>query len=869
MRPVESVVAASVRRPWLVLLAAALLAALGLWVTVTRFAIDTDTAKLISPTVPWRQAEIALDRAFPQRTELVAIVIDAPSAETAEEAADDLATALRARPGLFRAVERPDGGAFLARNGFLFLPTAELRATLDQLTRQAPLLSILAGDPSLRGFADTIRATLLGLRSGDVGLDDLAPRFDAFATTIERALKGEPARLSWRAVMAGGEGSLSDLRKIVLARPVMDYTALQPGAAATDAVREAAARLDLTAARGFDVRLTGPVPLADDEFATVAENMELNIGLTLLAVVGILFWALRSPKLVLAVLVTLLVGLVLTSGLGLLLVGSFNLISVAFFVLFIGLGVDFGIQYAVRYRAERYAHDEARTALVRAGASVGFSLTLAALSLIAGFLSFLPTDFRGVSELGLIAGLGMVIAYAASFTVLPALVAVLRPGPEGRPVETASLAGLDHWIAGHRRLVLGATGLVVLAGLPALLALRFDSDPMNLRDPSVESVSTYLDLARDPATSPTSLDVLAPNAAEATRLAERLAALPEVGRVISLSTFLPEEQDRKLELLRAAEPDLAAVLAANPVPGPSPAEAEAALRRAATGLRDAAAGPTSPARASVMRLATALDRTADAAAGPREAVRRAVTVDFERLVAGLRAAFTAETVTRANLPPSITDAWQAADGRLRLEVFPKDESLSPAARDAFAAAVRAIAPGATGAPVSIVESGRTIVTAFTQAGIYAFVAITLILWVAMRRLLDVMLALGPLVLAGILTLQAARIVGLDLNFANIIALPLMFGVGVAFHIYYLIAWRAGVAEALASSLTRAIFFSALTTGVAFGSLWASSHPGTASMGELLAISLVFTLLAAFLIVPAFLGPPPAAKKPVSGASGRG
>jgi predicted RND superfamily exporter protein len=173
----------------------------------------------------------------------------------------------------------------------------------------------------------------------------------------------------------------------------------------------------------------------------------------------------------------------------------------------------------------------------------------------------------------------------------------------------------------------------------------------------------------------------------------------------------------------------------------------------------------------------------------------------------------------------------------------------------FARSVQSVVPEAGGAPISVVEAGKTVVYAFLEAGALAFVAIFAILVVALRRALDVALTLGPLVLAGIMSLEAADLVGMSLNFANIIALPLMFGVGVAFHIYYVIAWRKGVADMLASSLTRAIFFSSLTTGTAFGSLFLSSHPGTASMGELLAISLFFTLLAAFVIVPAFLGPP--------------
>ncbi|MDB5512315.1 MAG: hopanoid biosynthesis-associated transporter HpnN [Enterovirga sp.] len=835
---------------------ALLLTAVGLWATVTRFAINTDTASLISPSVEWRQIEIAFDRAFPQRTELVVAVLDGASPEQAEDAAERLADALRKRPDAFRSVERPDGGPFFAQNGLLFLPEAELRGTLATLAEQAPLLSVMAGDPSLRGFAQTVGATLAGIRSGAVTLAELAPRYDMFSRAIETVLAGGRARLSWRTLLAGGDGAArADLRKIVLVRPVMDYSALQPGAAGTETLRRVAAELGLVPDNGVTMRLTGPVPLADEEFATVAENMELNVGLTLLAVALILFAALRSPKLILAVLITLVSGLVITSGLGLLAIGQLNLISVAFFVLFIGLGVDFGIQYAVRYRADRFDHDDLEQALRSAARGLGFPLTLAALSLVAGFLSFLPTEFRGVSELGLIAGMGMIVAWAMSFTLLPALIAVLRPAAERAPLETASLVALDHWIARNRRLVLGATALLVLAGTPALLALRFDSDPMNLRDPQVESVSTYRDLATRPETSPTSIDVLAPSLAEARILAARLEALPAVLRAVTLDTFVPDDQEPKLAQLRAADAALGAVLRPDRVPAPTPDDVAAALRQTAERLRKAAAGADAGAAAAASRLAEALERVAAAPAARQDGAKEAVLMDFERLLAQLRTSFAAQPVTRETLPADLVASWVAADGRARIEVAPRLDVSDPAANARFVEAVRGVAPQISGAPVTIIESGATIVRAFVQAGLYALIAITAILWVAMRRLLDVVLAIGPLVLAGILTLQAAHLVGLDLNFANIIALPLMFGVGVAFHIYYLIAWRTGVADVLASSLTRAIFFSALTTGTAFGSLWASSHPGTASMGELLAISLVFTLLAAFFVVPAFLGPP--------------
>lgn len=229
--------------------------------------------------------------------------------------------------------------------------------------------------------------------------------------------------------------------------------------------------------------------------------------------------------------------------------------------------------------------------------------------------------------------------------------------------------------------------------------------------------------------------------------------------------------------------------------------------------------------------------------------------DFERLLKDLRVQLDAHAVTENSLPDRILRDWVSEEGQYRIEVFPKGDSNDSKVMTTFAEALRRIAPDASGPPIVVAQAGVTVVDAFKRAGLYAFSAIFLILVVALRNPWHVALTLGPLVLAGVLSLETADALGMSLNFANIIALPLMLAVGVAFHIYYVIAWRKGISDMLASSLTRAIFFSSLTTGTAFGSLMLSSHPGTASMGKLLAISLFFTLVAAFFVVPAFLGPP--------------
>jgi predicted RND superfamily exporter protein len=173
----------------------------------------------------------------------------------------------------------------------------------------------------------------------------------------------------------------------------------------------------------------------------------------------------------------------------------------------------------------------------------------------------------------------------------------------------------------------------------------------------------------------------------------------------------------------------------------------------------------------------------------------------------------------------------------------------------FARAVLAVEPTASGGPISILESGHAVVRAFIEAGFWALVSIAVLLWIVLRRFTDVLLTLIPLLLAGVVTLEICVLIGLKLNFANIIALPLLLGVGVAFKIYYIMAWRAGQTGLLQSALTRAVLYSAMTTATAFGSLWLSSHPGTSSMGKLLALSLVTTLAAAVLFQPVLMGPP--------------
>ena len=847
---------ACVRHPWLVVLIALVLSGASMVYVARNFAITTNIAALISNNPPSRQRQTEYNRHFPLHA--IIAVVDAPAPELAAKAADELAAALERRGGSIRAVHKPGGGEFFARNGLLFLPTQEVVQTAGALSKAEPLLATLASDPTLRGVTSALESGLTAVDLGRLPLDAMTRPLTLAADTLDNVLAGRPATFSWVSMAEGRPPEPHELRRFLEIDPVLDYGALEPGAKATSAIRETAADLKLGSEYHARVRLTGLVPMSDDEFATVREGAGLNLTLTIVAVLAILWFALRSGRIITAVALSLVVGLVTTAALGLVMVHTLNLISVAFFVLFIGIGVDFGIQFSVRYRSERHHIDNLHDALLSAAAKAGGPLALAALATAAGFMSFLPTDYRGLGEFGQIAGCGMLIAFIASITLLPALLALLNPPGETHAMGFAALAPVDLFLERRRVPVIVGTILVVLAGAPLLLKLPFDFNPMNLRDPHKESVATYNELKQDPQAGGNSIDILTSSLKEADAVAARVTKIPEVSGTFTLSSFIPGDQEPKLAAIDAAAAKLDPSLNPKSVePAPSDEEVVGSLNSAAEHLTQLASDEKEggPGAAAAKRLAGSLTQLAQSNPVTRQRADAAFIPTLKIALDQLRLALHAQRITAENLPRDFAEDWVSADGHARVEVLPKGDPNDSEVLRRFALAVLAVAPNATGSAISFYEAARTIVRAFIEAGGWALLSIAIILWVTLRRLTDVLLTLVPLIMAATVTLELCVLLDLPLNFANILALPLLLGVGVAFKIYYIMAWRAGKTRLLESTLTRAVIFSAMTTATAFGSLWLSHHPGTSSMGKLMALSLVCTMAAAVLFQPVLMGPP--------------
>jgi hopanoid biosynthesis associated RND transporter like protein HpnN len=823
--------------------------------TAHHFTINTDINTLISPNLDWRKRDQQFEQAF-DRDRTILAVIDSPTPELTGSAEQALEPKLMSDTVHFSSVHPLGSGEFFEKNGLLFLPTDQVKQATSQFEQAAPLVEIMAGDPSIRGLTGALETGLAGVKRGQVSLDGTARPFNQIAQTVEDVLDKGNATFSWRQLVSDQPLTDSDRRAFIELKPILDYQELEPGKDATDAIRQAAAELDFPGKYQARVRLTGPVPIANEEYATVQDGALVNGIGTVIVVLLILWMALHSGKIILAVFINLFIGLSVTTAVGLMMAGSFNLLSVAFAVLFVGLGVDFGIQFSVRYRSERFKNDDIPQALEEAARRSAVPLSLAAMATAAGFLCFLPTDYKGISELGEIAGAGMLIAFFSSITVLPALLRLFHPPGENEPVGYAFLAPVDHFLETYRVPIIVGTLAIVVAGLPLLYFMKFDFNPMNLRNPRAESIATYLDLRKDPNTGANAIDVMTKSEADAKQIESRLEKLPEVLRVMSLDTFVPDDQPAKLKLIAQGAKVLEPALSPDSIDAP-PTDAENvdSLKSSVDSLRKTAGDGKGAGAVANRRLADALERLAKSDEATRNKAQAIFVTPLKVVLDQLKNALQAQPVSLKTLPPDLVSAWKTKDGLMRVEALPRGDPNDNDNLRRFANAVLAAEPTAIGGPVSILKSGDTIVKAFIHAGVYSLVVISLLLWITLRRISDVLVTLVPLLVAGAVTLEICVLIGLPLNFANIVALPLLLGIGVAFKIYYVTAWRSGRTNLLQSSLTRAIFFSAMTTATAFGSLWLSSHPGTSSMGKLLALSLVTTLAAVLLFQPALMGKP--------------
>jgi len=852
------------RCPWTLLLLSLLLCGATLYYTINNLEINTNTAEMLSPDLPFQQNQAHFNQAFPEDATTIIFVVEAETPEESSQAAGKLAEQLGNASDRFDSAYIPTDNAFFRQQALLYLDQNDLDNFAQKLTDAQPFIGHLAQNYHLEGLFGIIGQAL---NRHDHALPmDLNPILLAIDDVLKNQLIGQSHYLSWQNILStdnykDAAAQTQFNRTIVIAKPKMHFNEMLPADVALSAAREISHAI-MAENPSLSIRITGETALEHEELESVTKGATFSGLLSLVLVFAIQWIGLRSIRLLITTYIVLVMGLILTAGFAAITVGHLNVISIAFASLYIGLGVDYAIHICLHYRegkADGLSNSEAILISIR---DVGSSLFLCALATAIGFFAFIPTDYAGVSELGIISGGGIFIGLTISLTVLPALFCVF-PVNNVKPIRSPLTPAFI--ITFPFRFSTGIKIVSILLGIGAcfvLTDLTFDYNPINLRDPNSESVLTIKELLKSKTDSPFALTALVNNLEAANKITTQLKPQSSVHETITLASFVAKDQDEKLATIEDLNLMLGGQLK-NFDNILNTANQQTALIRFNEALKKAIVekSPNVPQQTlqQLQQRIEALMQQADATQNPE-----AGYIQLEKNILGLlpftierlRTSLTAIPFELDDLPSDIRSHWISATGLYRVLIMPEKDQNRPENLKEFVTQVQAIDNTVSGLPIINQAGGDAIVKAFINAFGGAFIAIVVLLLLMYRSVRKTLLVIMPLLLAALLTGATNVLLDNPFNFANIIALPLLLGMGIDSSILIMHRHHSSSGEdenLLQSSTTRGIIFSSITTMCSFSSLAFTAHQGMASMGLVLAIGLTFTVMCSLIVLPAFSG----------------
>ena len=849
-------------RPWLLIVTFLVASGLIGKYTMDNLTVNTDTADMISIQLPFQQNRIKLEKSFPQDIGTVLLLVEGSSPEQTSTVVNRIARELREKKDAVKSVYIPDEGEFFDRNGLLYLSTNELEKISKQLVNAQPFIGKLSKDNSLHGLAGILGQAIKAIGDDDLELD-MNPVFRKVSQSLDAVREGKPFQLSWQQLMLDKQSGFGVTKRLIILTPVLDYSKLLPAEKSIVTIKKSIAEATAGEFSNVRVSMTGEVVLEYEEMDSITQSTAIAGIASFILVCATLWVAYRSFKLMFATFVSLSIGLVLSMGFATVSIGHLNLISIAFAVLFIGMGDAYSSHFCLRYRELIMRGESQRDALRDTLTSTGSSLILCTFTAAIGLYAFIPTHYEGVSELGVIAGTSMFIALFTTFTVLPALMKIMPIRISRKQVQASEKTSflLSNWPLRYARHIRWSTFVLTLVALALLTQVTADFNPINLRDQSTESVKTFKYLLQDKDTSPMTLSSLATSENDVLDKKSRFEKLATVDKVVTLFDMVPEEQEAKLAIIEELGLLMGTHLENYPAPAPVGSAKIGSLEELqASILVQIAKGEGS--NADLLELSESLGNFLDYYDSLPPELRQPLLDKLQQTLLGglpatmekLKLGLDAEPVTLESLPTSLKERWLSQTGLYRVQVYPKKDLNDLKNLREFIQEAQKVDSDVTDLPVTYLESMNVVIESFVQAFSIALVAISFLLLAILRNVKDTMLVLMPLLLASLFTAASTVVFKVPFNFANIIALPLLFGLGVdsGIHMVHRLHYLDSSAEnLLGTSESQGVFYGALTTIFSFSSLAFTSHEGTASMGILLSIGLFMTLICALVVLPAF------------------
>ncbi|MBT4159694.1 MAG: MMPL family transporter [Gammaproteobacteria bacterium] len=834
----------------LVLTVLAIITAFAGYFAVDRFSMNSDTGQLIRQETPWKAVHNDFIETFPHYDQNTIVVLSGNKPNTLVQVTRSLTATIKARDEVFSLVYAPSASEFADQHSLLYLDLNTLNDTVSKLADAQPFLTAVAQYDDLTGILDLLADAMTVDEELPTGISQIS---DSLKLASDRALSKASAPINWRDELFDIDGE-KIYYQLIFVKGRQEFGKDLPNGLLIGELESIIASFQHPAADSIRIRLSGQVPLEHGEIVSAFDSAQLAGTLALVMLIVVLVWGVRSARIIAATYLSMLCGLVLTAAFAMIAVGQYNTISIIFLVMFIGLGVDFAIHLCLKYQ-ESVTNGDKSSALLETGTQLGPAIMLCGITSALGFLCFVPTDYIGLAEMGIISGGGMIIAVVVSLTLIPAFFAIVKkPQPA---TELPFARTMSVFVAAKPRQTSWVTFIVAIILAAIASQARFDYSTLSLKDPNSEAMTTLTELHKEDIVTDYSLTYISRDLDHALTTKKALLKLKEVSEVVTPADYLPDDQSEKLSILEDAGFLLDSVFYATPSAEVLTDKAlvqRMQLLNDAIGehLRETQSEPT--VTAALDQLQRTLATLISANVSTRQRFTDLIVPSLKTEIEWLRTTLAVETVTLDSLPAELRQRLIAPDNRAIVSITPSENVMSVESLRSFTEAVIEVAPEVTGRPVLDLGIGDIVTEAFAIALSIAVVSIFIILVLTLHSVLDATLVFIPLAMTALVTLSVSVLAGLPLNMANIVVIPLIFGLGVdnGIHIVKRYHQVPNVAELVHSSTPKAVFLSNLTTIGTFCALSFSTHQGIYSIGVLLTVALICLMLLTLISLPALL-----------------
>ncbi len=865
------------RRPGWFLWPQMVLAALCVVYTIQKIEIHADRNDLVGVEKQYHKLFLEFRKEFPQQDNLL-VVAESETPEKNRQFVERLGARLEAETNLFTGVFYKRDLRVLGNKTLIFAPIEDLRGLRTSLRDYGPFIESFTSVTNLNSLLQHVNAqfrtaggnTEAQNRQVLKALPALEKIIRQAADAIDRP--GPPPPPGFAALIGNPEAEQEMHITFASGRIYLVAALAANGQLNEAAVRRLRELVEITKSEvpGVSVGVTGEPVLEMDEMAQVQVDTTLATIVSLLITALIFIYGYHETGRPLKTVFCLILGLAYTMGFTTLVVGHLNLLTITFAPILIGLAIDFGVHLVTRYEEELRNGKSERESLELAMVNTGVGIFTGCFTTAGAFLAMGLTDFRGIQEMGIITGGGLIICLVPMMTALPALLlrgqqnALDRAGAH-KQVHSDRRARLERYWLDRPWWVLGATAAACALCVPQLSKVHFDYNLLNMQSANLPAVQTARQLIQSATNSMLFAAVVADTPQQAFLLEERLSKLPAVADVKSLTEFLTENPGRKLNLIHEIKAVAAAIRFAPMDPAPVDVEELSRTLYSFQGYVGVAISAVEKAGDKALlqelqslwmtidRLRVPMLEKRHVAATQIAAFQRALLEEIQATFAALRDQHDRGGLRPEEFPAALRERFIGRTGRHLLQVYPKSDVWQREPQREFVEQVRSVAPDATGTPVQLYEYTELLKTSYIKAAWYALGAIMLLVFIHFRNVSCVILSLLPVALGAAWMIGVMGAFGVAFNPANIMTLPLVIGVGVTNGIHILNRFAEEQNPSLlAKSTGKALLVSALTTVTGFGSLMLARHQGIASLGFIMAVGTAVCMMAGLTFLPALL-----------------